>query len=250
MKRKIVVPIAVIIASVIFMPSVLCAEAWKIDLSITSESGPSDVATFGIDQNATDGFDAAFDDFQAPIPPTGHYVRAYFYYPDNPELMRTLTTSYIKSRDSLSWPLQIEYAGSSPADIAIAWSPTDIPNYIILLHAQDKDMALSEDTSYTFTAESQIYEFNITAMHTTTMPTPTSIPADSSPTTTATPPITPSTTINQTSVTSASAQNITTPTPLTPSKKVQLPKAPGFECISVIIGLLIVVAVMKRRRNL
>ena len=266
MERKIVVLVVFVMASVIFMPSALCAETWKVDLNITSENA-ADMATFGIDQNATDGFDIELDDFQAPIPPTPPYVRAYFYYPDNSKPWeRELATSYIAPRDSLNWSLQIEYAGSGSSNITITWDSTEISNYTILLHAQNEDIInMSEYGLYTFTAEPQTYTFNITATHITIVPTATPTPADSvSPTTTATPSITPSTTINQTPT-----QNITTPTPTptptptegitippgetptpTPTEEAQPSKIPGFEYMSVIMGLLIVVLVMKRRRNL
>ncbi|NMG82969.1 MAG: hypothetical protein GIS02_02035 [Methanosarcinales archaeon] len=280
MKKRIVALIVFVIASVIFMPLALCAETWKIDLNITSESGPLDVATFGIAQNATDGFDTAFDDFQAPIPPAESYMRAYFYYPSNPEFKRELTTSYIAPVDLLNWSLQIEYKGSGSTNVTITWSPVEISNYTVLFHAQSEDISMSESGSYTFAAEPETYTFNITAAHITITPTPTptptpaptnsgshattttpqttpqttinqtetSVPAQNTTTPSTTPQTTPQTTINQTE-TSVPAQNTTTPTP-TPTEETQPSKIPGFEYTSVIIGLLIVISVMKRRRNL
>jgi hypothetical protein len=269
--RRIIPIIVFVMVFFIFIPSALCAERWAVDLNITSGSA-FDMVTFGIVENATDDFDPVFDEPQPPAPPVKTYVRAYFYYPNNSVYLRELATSYIAPANLLNWPLRIECAGSS-TNVTITWNSTKISelDYILQLHAQDKDVNMSEYDSYTFSAEPYlVYTFNLSAQRiyispesmnqsTTVSPSPTTISeygtresGGTSPTTTPTPsPLltTPLTTINQTpspiqanqgNIAIPSNTNNITPTPIEKGTQ-PLVKIPGFECILAIIGLLITV---------
>jgi hypothetical protein len=148
------------------------AEEWRVPVSIGADIGSAEV-TFGVNSLATDGYDEDYDYPAPPPPPTG--VDAYFYYPDNPPLVRRLATSIVAPADSIIWPLRVMYKTELGAvqanNVTITWSPEDIGNvpaqYVTLTLTDDAGQELANlrtQSSYTFQAEPGVlYSFQIRA---------------------------------------------------------------------------------------
>jgi hypothetical protein len=146
---------------------VLC-EGWSVqlDVKLTRNSGTgvvavgTDVAEFGVNEAATDGFDEWFDIPEPPPPPDPPYLQAYFYYPDNPfQQVKKLSTSYISDHfvGSViwnSWPFQLDYHADDADNVTITWNPGDIAavptNYSLLFVVNGKLINMRSTPSYTF----------------------------------------------------------------------------------------------------
>jgi hypothetical protein len=129
----------------------------------------SDSVTFGVASNATEGFDVVFDEVKQ-VNVTAPYLNTYFYYPDNPAGFQMLSTSYVNLTEHVSWPLRIEYNGSSTV-LEISWNITRVnmfpPDYRLLLHTPEGILIdMRSGGSYTFNATCGVYSFNITAVKT------------------------------------------------------------------------------------
>ena len=139
-------------------------EGWRVRIDVTSSAG-ADVAEFGLNGTATDGFDPGFDIPEPPAPPPP-YLQAYFYYPGNP-LVKKLSTSYIPAHENgNSWPLQLDYSGDA-SDVTITWNADDIvavpANYSLRFINDGGDINMRITPSYTFSATTGTYGFEIRA---------------------------------------------------------------------------------------
>jgi uncharacterized repeat protein (TIGR01451 family) len=141
---------------------------WGVKLDVTCGAG-TDIAEFGLNVDATDGFDAEFDVPEAPPPPPP-YQQACFYYPENP-LVKKLSTSYIPhhfvdSKELNTWPFQLDYNGDA-SEVTITWNATDIAavptNYSLLFGVDGEKIDMRSTPSYTFSATTGTYEFEIRA---------------------------------------------------------------------------------------
>ncbi|RCV63038.1 hypothetical protein C5S53_16110 [Methanophagales archaeon] len=148
--------------------TVLCDDL-RVRLAVTCDSG-TDVAEFGLNGNATDGFDPEFDMPEPPAPPSP-YQQAYFYYPGN-QLVKKLSTSYIPkhfigSVEWNSWPFQLDYSGDS-SEVTITWNAEDIAavptNYSLLFVVNGEQIDMRTTPSYTFNATTGTYKYEIIAM--------------------------------------------------------------------------------------
>ena len=141
--------------------------AWEVKLNVTSTAGGSDSATFGTADNATDGIDG-WDKAEAPA---GWYILAYFWYPNNPQDLKKLSTSYVKLTNSMTWPLRIELidiGNNSVANVTIEWDMTDIDKWPsdsnITLETPDGDIIdMRTNSNYTYkNLSTENHDFDIT----------------------------------------------------------------------------------------
>ncbi len=145
--------------------TVLC-EGWSVRLDVTCGVGTDVVAEFGLNEAATDGFDAQFDVPLPPSPPPP-YQLAYFYYPGNPVGVKSLITSYIPPDQECNiWPFQVGYNGDA-SDVTITWNADDIAavpaNCSLLFVVDSEEIDLRTTPSYKFSATTGTYEFEIRA---------------------------------------------------------------------------------------
>ena len=141
-------------------------EGWDVVLTATKE-GYSDLSEFGVRNDATDGFDAAYDELDPPEPPTG--VVSYFWYPDNPTTptdQRKLSVSKIAPSPPVSWTYNVTPVNID-GSMRINWSAGDISTIPsecgVYLECPDESVIdMRQVTEYWFTAESGItYGFTI-----------------------------------------------------------------------------------------
>ncbi len=62
-------------------------ESWDLRIVAGIDGAVDRITRLGVDTSATDGFDAAFDYPEPPVPPSGTYITAYFDYPDWNEII-------------------------------------------------------------------------------------------------------------------------------------------------------------------
>jgi len=163
---------ATVMTRVLDWLGVMPGEDWSIPVSIDADIGSAGV-TFGVNSLATNGYDEDYDYVAPPSPPEG--IDAYFYYPDNPALVRRLATSIVAPAESIVWPLKImyktEFSVLQGGDVTISWSPENIANvpaqYLTLTLTDEAGQELANmktQSSYTFQAEPDVlYSFQIKA---------------------------------------------------------------------------------------
>ena len=169
--------------------TVLC-EGWSVRLDVTLYDYAyieeewvhivlgTDVAEFGVNEAATDGFDEWFDIPEPPAPPYPPYVQAYFDYPDNPyQQVKRLSTSYIPDHFfgiviRNSWPFKLDYRADeleNADNFTITWNAGDIAavptNFSLLFMVNDTPINMRRTPSYTFdvSATTGTYEYEIIA---------------------------------------------------------------------------------------
>jgi len=159
MKIKIV--ITLLLAMLLSAPT--AAQEWKVNLTVVFPD-LNDTVTFGVKQNATEGFDLNIDVSEPPAPPTGE--QAYFYYPENEkDWQQKLSESYVSQNYVIEFPLVVIYPGLS-TNITIEWNATDLGDvpsfYSIKLIGEQGIINMREKANYTFTTEvGKDYEFTI-----------------------------------------------------------------------------------------
>jgi hypothetical protein len=148
---------------------------WRVRLALTSGAG-TDVAEFGLHEDATDDFSAKLDVPEPPSPPpssaTSPYQQVYFYNPENP-LVNKLSTCYIPhyfvddEEAYNSWLFRLEYSGDA-SDVTVTWNAKDINavpvEYSLLFIADGEQIDMRTTPSYTFRAKTRTYEFEIRAI--------------------------------------------------------------------------------------
>jgi hypothetical protein len=103
---------------------VKAASGWRVTITASLASYTSDTV-LGVETDATDGFDTAYDQLVSPAPMTGVY--SYFYYPSNPSSpvdLRKLSTSVIPESPSMTWTLRVQPIGLD-GTMTLSW--TTIP---------------------------------------------------------------------------------------------------------------------------
>lgn len=82
-----------------------------------------DDATFGVEDNATAGYDPAHDVPQPPAPPAGQRMEVYFHHPDNPAGIQSLSTSIQDDGIEVSWPLRVSWVQGSETwhSLSLSW---------------------------------------------------------------------------------------------------------------------------------
>ena len=129
---------------------------WTGDLTVSAvgrivdpfPAGPPLV--FGVQPDATFGFDPGIDHPTPPAPPSPDYIRPHFFYPANVTGQTQLQTSMIPSTaDPAEWPLRVhvEYS-SSPnpyeAIVTIMWDIADIPAQMRVLLLNDERQVVTD----------------------------------------------------------------------------------------------------------
>lgn len=141
---------------------------WSAGLTST-QSGYSDTCTFGVRNDATYDFNAAYDQVKSPLPPQGVY--SYFNYPSNPTSpvnLQKLGTSIVGPwpADNASWTYQVKAVGAD-GPLVISWSNIGaIPStYVIsLLNATNGETIadMRQTYSYSFQAAADVtYTFTV-----------------------------------------------------------------------------------------
>jgi hypothetical protein len=160
--------------------------SWSLRIQVTTANGFSTVVTLGVDPNATDGYDRAFDAVEPifTLQPRSTNVEftlyAYFYYPDNPETAGGssvypeatvgLRTSIIGFSDNMTWPLQIAYLFEEDTVINLRWDANgtrQLRGYVMELFTPAGEvLPMSGISNYSFPASPGIYDFIIRALST------------------------------------------------------------------------------------
>ena len=122
---------------------------------------------FGLNNNATVGFDASTGDILVPPPPpTGLY--AYFWHPDNPSDVvdfTKLSTSLLPVKYPVEWTFQVKtiriYGEST-----VTWRRDDImkmpENYLVILETPRDSVDMRATEEYSWDSESDFrYTFKI-----------------------------------------------------------------------------------------
>ena len=148
--------VSINLTSVVHAPVVT---EWDVVLTATKE-GYRDASEFGVRSDATDGFDAAYDELDPPEPPIG--VVSYFWYPDNPTTpvnLQKLSKSKIAPSQHINWTYEVKPANIDGI-LLINWTAEDIASIpleysVHLLNSTEQVVAdMREVTEYSFTAES------------------------------------------------------------------------------------------------
>jgi hypothetical protein len=138
-------------------------------LLTSSQNSYSDTCTFGARSDATNDFNAAYDQVKSPSPPQGVY--SYFYYSSNPTSpvnLQKLGVSIIGPwpADNVNWNYQVKAVGSDGL-MVISWSNiATIPStYVVsLLNGTNNEVVanMRQASSYSFQATADItYSFII-----------------------------------------------------------------------------------------
>ena len=155
--------------------------AWFMSLEIETGTGFQEQVTFGFHEDATDGFDRAYDQFAQPFDfrPGGEEfgLVAYFSYPENdpepggaienqPSPSR-LRISTVSPRLNMAWPLQVAYLFDEDTQIEMRWNTSeaaDLEGFEVSLHVPlGPWIDLGENSSFTFNASLGIHPFFIDA---------------------------------------------------------------------------------------
>jgi len=149
--------------------------AWSVDLALNCDVVAVNDVTFGINPDATSGYDGSpYDRAAPPPPPIYEYTDFYFYYTDNVG-QKKLLMSTINTHDTLEWPLTVRILKDGPwgGDVTITWSELDIvtvpPIYTLTLTRGATTVDMRTTSNYTFTADIgagenlKSYEFTINA---------------------------------------------------------------------------------------
>jgi len=162
-------PISTIANSASVVPESTTSTETTWDVILTASVDVyNDVSEFGVRDDATDGFDTAYDALEPPEPP-GSGVISYFWYPDNPTSpvdMRRLSTSKIPPPSPWSWTYVVR-AKAVSGTMMISWSAEDIDaipgNYEVYLYCPDATITdMRDQVEYSFLAESEVeYTFMI-----------------------------------------------------------------------------------------
>lgn len=116
---------------------------WRVTITASIDTYTS-VTVLGVETDATDGFDTAYDKAVTLPPPEGIY--SFFYYPSNsPSYLQKLSTSVIPESPSMTWTLHVEPVGLS-GTVTLSW--TDIPSqYSGYIKDSDGTTTLADMTS-------------------------------------------------------------------------------------------------------
>jgi hypothetical protein len=133
---------------------------WSVDLSLTCDVPPVNSVAFGVNPNATSGYDRSpYDRPAPPPPPIVEYTEAYFTYPENSQYSQKLLASTLNPDDTLEWPLIVQIWKDGPwsGDVTMTWNATqiaDIPvDYSLTLIDGETKLDMRNVGSYTFAAE-------------------------------------------------------------------------------------------------
>lgn len=94
-----------------------------VDLTATTATR-ADGASFGVDLNATGGYDAGLDAVEPPAPADPDHVQAYFASPGDEGDAARLHRSLHAPAASHAWPLVVR-TGVPNESVTLAWSPPD-----------------------------------------------------------------------------------------------------------------------------
>jgi len=139
---------------------------WQASLNINVSIYTASLV-FGLDEDATDGFDASSgDSLSSPAPPTGVY--AYFWYPNNPSGFvdyRKLSTSLLPVEYPVEWTFQVNTIGVS-GESTVSWSMGDIMkmpnNYMVTLDTPSGTVDMRSTDQYSWTSDADsMYTFKI-----------------------------------------------------------------------------------------
>jgi len=139
---------------------------WSASLNVLVGENSANLF-YGLDEDATVGFDAGVGDaLVSPAPPSG--VTAYFYYPDNPSSpidQRKLSTSLVPVEYPVEWTFQVRTIGVS-GGASVGWGLGDIAkipeNYTVTLDTPSGGMDMRTGENYSWSADADtMYSFTV-----------------------------------------------------------------------------------------
>jgi len=142
-------------------------ESWDLRIVAGIDGAVDRITRLGVDTSATDGFDAAFDYPEPPVPPSGTYITTYFDYPDWNEIIGRRYNRDIRQvlepANSGRWTLTV--ATSDTYEVMLSWHDISLsaPGYFGFtledpVTGKSVDMFAEESYSYISTG---IHEFSI-----------------------------------------------------------------------------------------
>jgi hypothetical protein len=117
-------------------PKQITPDSWQVNVIATMGKSSDHSLVFGIEPDATDGFDVKYDQPKAPSPPGGNYVEAYFTQPNWAPILGDKFVTQINSIHTISWTFTV--APSQNSSVTLSWDmslikstvPDSVPLYM------------------------------------------------------------------------------------------------------------------------
>lgn len=141
---------------------------WAVSVNVISRSTPDGtgaplfppaayIRTFGVSENATDGFDRYLD---IPAPPLPMEEALDVYFPCSHEVVTRLANDIRPDSGSITWDLKLTVPTGSTA--SVSWDVKDVPSgYTLTMTCGNKDVDMKEQSSVSL--GSGVYSLSITA---------------------------------------------------------------------------------------
>ena len=151
---------------------VVSSAAWQVTVAARSDGVADLISAFGVNESATNGFDAAFDEPEPPLPPAGDVIRLYFPHPEWGVILGDKFNQDIQAplgeNETRSWTFEVQRVGSvEPSELS--WDAITVENHIFALTDLDaqETIDMTEQTSYSYTGDDLIRHFQIEVTNTT-----------------------------------------------------------------------------------
>ena len=144
---------------------------WNISLRVEVGAYSALNATFGMNEEATDGFNDTAGDLI--LPPGYSGVESYFYHPENPSSpvdLRKLYVSYQPVEYPANWTFKVHTFTGISGETTLSWTASNITNipsdHYVHLYTPTGAVNMREASQYTWTAdEATTYTFTVMIDH-------------------------------------------------------------------------------------
>ena len=139
---------------------------WSVTIALRQGGISSDIAGFGVNEDATDGYDPWFDFPLPPTPPSGSYVRAVFEHPEWSAPVGNMFCTDIRSlpanESRYLWTFRVEASDTGLITVSFKGISEHLPaGYTAIASHGDKSTDLLKRRSITFNYTSP-YEVTVT----------------------------------------------------------------------------------------
>ena len=141
-------------------------EDWAVTIAVRQGDIINDISSFGMNIDATDGYDPWFDLPVPPIPPSGNYVRAVFEHPEWNSPLGDMFCTDIRFlpeyEGRYSWTFRIEASDMGPVTVDFRDIARQLPSgYTAFAMFGDKVVNLLQKHTFSFDYTSP-YEITVT----------------------------------------------------------------------------------------